>query len=182
MRKTYLLSAAVVVVLGCAPLAFAQQTDASQTGAPQSASSQTGHAWHGHHGMATGGHMYDQLNLSDAQRSQIKQLMQQNFAQAKPQMQALRQARKAFEAAAPGSADYQTAASNLAEAEADAARTRTTNRANLRAQIYQLLTPEQRTQLASLQAERKAQRQQWRESHMQGGGDAAAPDSSAAAQ
>lgn len=181
MRKTYLLSAVIVAVLGCAPLAFGQQTDASQTGAPQPASSQTGHAWHGHHGMAMGGHMYDQLNLSDTQRAQIKQLTEQNFAQAKPQMQALRQARKAFEAAAPGSADYQTAASNLAEAEADAARTRTTNRANLRAQIYQLLTPEQRTQLASLQADRKAQRQQWRESHMQGG-DAAAPDSSAAAQ
>jgi len=171
MRKTCLLSAALVAVLGCAPMAFAQQTDASQTG----------HAWHGHHGMAMGGQMYEQLNLSDAQRTQIKQLMQQNFAQAKPQMQALRQARQAFEAAAPGTADYQTAASNLAEAEADAARTRTTHRANLRAQVYQLLTPEQRTQLASLQAERKAQRQQWRQSHMQGGDDAT-PDSSAAAQ
>ncbi|HVX06209.1 MAG TPA: Spy/CpxP family protein refolding chaperone [Rhodanobacteraceae bacterium] len=166
MRKTYFLSAALVTVLGCAPLAFAQQAD---------------HAWHGHHGMAMSGHMYEQLNLSDAQRSQIQQLVKQNFAQAKPQMQALRQARQAFEAAAPGTADYQTAASNLAEAEADAARARTTNRANLRAQIYELLTPAQRTQLASLQAERKAQRQQWRESHMQGGDDPA-PDSSAAAQ
>mgnify|MGYP001551138512 FL=1 len=89
MRKTYLLSAALATVLGCAPLAFAQQA---------------GHAWHGHHGMAMGGHMYDQLNLSDAQRTQIKQLTQQDFAQAKPQMQALRQAREAFESAAPGTA------------------------------------------------------------------------------
>lgn len=166
MRKTYLLSAALVAVLGCAPLAFAQQA---------------GHGWHGHHGMAMGGHMYDQLNLSDAQRAQIKQLTQQDFAQAKPQMQALRQARQAFESTAPGTADYQTAASNLAEAEADAARTRTTNRANLRAQIYQVLTPAQRTQLASIRADHKAKMQQWRESHTQGG-DAAAPDSSAAAQ
>jgi len=166
MRKIHLLSAALVVALGCAPLAFAQQA---------------GHAWHGHHGMAMGGHVYDQLNLSDAQRTQIKQLTQQNFAQAKPQMQALRQARQAFESAAPGTADYQTAASNLAEAEADAARTRTTHRANLRAQIYQMLTPAQRTQLASLRAQHKARKQQWRESHTPGG-DAAAPDSSAAAQ
>mgnify|MGYP001548712287 CR=1 FL=1 len=166
MRKTYILSAALVALLGCAPLAFAQQA---------------GHTWHGHHGMAMGGHMYDQLNLSDAQRTQIKQLTQQDFAQAKPQMQALRQAREAFEAAAPGTAGYQTAASNLAEAEADAARTRTTNRANLRAQVYQVLTPAQRTQLASLRAEHKAQMQQWRESHTQGG-DAAAPGSSAAEQ
>lgn len=166
MRKTYLLSAALVTALGCAPLAFAQQA---------------GHAWHGHHGMTMGGHMYDQLNLSDAQRTQIKQLTQQDFAQAKPQMQALRQARQAFESATPGTAGYQNAASNLAEAEADAARTRTTNRANLRAQVYQVLTPAQRTQLASLRAEHKAQMQQWRESHTQGG-DANAPASSAATQ
>jgi len=167
MRKNYLLAAALVASLGCAPLAFAQQA---------------GHGWDGHHGMAMGGHMYDQLNLNDTQRTQIKQLTRQTFAQAKPQMQALRQARQAFEAATPGTAGYQTAASNLAEAEADAARTRTTNRANLRAQIYQVLTPAQRTQLAGLQAERKAQRQQWRESHNMQGGDTAAPASSAAAQ
>jgi Spy/CpxP family protein refolding chaperone len=166
MRKTYLLSAALVSALACAPLAFAQQS---------------GHAWHGHHGTAMGGQTYDQLNLSDAQRTQIKQLTRQDFTQAKPQMQALRQARQAFESATPGTADYQTAAGNLAEAEADAARTRTANRANLRAQIYQVLTPAQRTQLASLRAEHKAKMQQWRESHMQKG-DAAPPDSSAGAQ
>lgn len=173
MRKNLVLSTALVAILGCAPLAFAQQADT-----PQNDSSQAGHAWHGHHGMM-GGQMYDQLNLSDAQRTQIKQLTRQDFAQAKPQMQALRQARQAFEAATPGTADYQTAASNLAEAEADAARTRTTNRANLRAQIYQVLTPAQRTQLASLRDQHKAQMQQWRESHAHGG-DAAAPASSAA--
>ena len=166
MRKTYLLSAALVTALGCAPLAFAQQS---------------GHAWHGHHGMAMGGQMYDQLNLSDAQRTQIRQLTQQSFAQAKSQMQALRQARQAFESATPGTADYQSAAGNLAEAEADAARTRTANHANLRAQIYQLLTPSQRTQLASLRAEHKAKMQQWRESHTRGG-NTAAPDSSSEAQ
>ena len=168
MRKTYLLfsAAALVTALGCAPLALAQQAD---------------HAWHGHHGMAMGGHMFDQLGLSDAQRAQIKQLTRQAFAQAKPQMQALRQARQAFESAAPGTAGYQTAASNLAEAEADAARTRATNRANLRAQIYQVLTPAQRTQFASLRAQHRAEAKQRRESHMQGG-DADTPDSSAAAQ
>jgi Spy/CpxP family protein refolding chaperone len=110
--------------------------------------------------------MYGKLNLSDAQRTQIKQLTQKDFTQARPQMQALRQARQAFEAATPGTAAYQTAASNLAEAEADAARTRSTNQANLRAQIYQLLTPAQRTQLASLRAERQAKMQQRRDSHM----------------
>lgn len=150
MRKTPLVAAVLAAALGCTPLAFAQSS---------------GHAWHGHHGMAMGGHMYSKLNLSDAQHAQIRQLTQQSRAQAKPQMQALRQARQAFAAATPGTAAYQTAASNMAEAEADAARARATRHADLRAQIYGLLTPAQRTQMASLQAQRQARRQQWKASH-----------------
>ncbi|TAN04271.1 MAG: periplasmic heavy metal sensor [Rhodanobacteraceae bacterium] len=152
MRKTRLVTSVLVAALACTPLAFAQTA---------------GHAWHGHHGMAMGGHLYDKLGLSDAQRAQIKQITQQDFAQAKPQMQNLRQARQAYESATPGSADYQTAASNLAEAEADAARTRATNRAGLRAQIYQLLTPTQRTQLADIKAQRVARMQQWKQFQQQ---------------
>jgi Spy/CpxP family protein refolding chaperone len=169
MRKIHLVSAALVTALACAPLAFAQPT---------------GHAWHGHHhhhGMAMGGHMYRQLDLSDAQRTQIKQLARDSFTQSKPQMQSLRQARQAFNAATPGTAAYQTSASNLAEAEADAARVRSTSRADLRAKIYQVLTSAQRTQLASLQAERQAKMKQWRASHKHGG-NTTAPDSSATAQ
>ncbi|MGH8183655.1 MAG: Spy/CpxP family protein refolding chaperone [Rhodanobacteraceae bacterium] len=147
MRKTCLLTVALAATLACTPLAFAQPA---------------GHAWHGHD-MAMGGHTYAKLGLSDAQRASIKQLTQQSFAQAKPQMQALRQARQAYESATPGTAAYQTAASNLAESEADAARTHATNRASLRAQIYQVLTPEQRTQLADIQAQRMTRMQQWQQ-------------------
>ena len=165
MRKTTVLSAVLVAALGCTPFAFAQQS---------------GHAWHGHHGIAMGTHMYGKLNLSDAQRTQIKQLQQQSFVQAKPQMQTLRKARQAFATATPGTAAYQTAASNMAEAEADAARSRATRRADLRAQVYQILTPAQRTQLASLQADRQAKMQQWRDSHRNGGrADTPAPASTA---
>lgn len=154
MRKTYLFAAILVSALACTPLAFAQP------GAD-------GHGWHGHHGMAMGGHTYAKLNLTDVQRDQIKQLRQQSFAQAKPQRQQLHQARQAYDTATPGTSAYQTAASNLGEAEADAARTRTANRANLRAQIYQVLTPTQRSQLADLRAQRQERRQQWQEFRQQ---------------
>ncbi|HLI18496.1 MAG TPA: Spy/CpxP family protein refolding chaperone [Rhodanobacteraceae bacterium] len=164
MRKTYLLSAALVTALGCAPLTFAQTA---------------GHAWHGHHGMAMGGHMYDKLNLTDTQRDSIKQLRQQSFAQMKPQMQALRQSRQAYESATPGTAAYQTAASNLAEAEADATRARVTNEANLRAQIYKLLTPTQQTQLANLRAQREARMQQWKQFQQENPLPSSAPTSPA---
>lgn len=169
MRKTRLLAAALAIAFGCTPFAFAQAG---------------GHAWHDGHGMAMGGHLYAKLGLSDAQRAQIKQLTRQDFAQMKPQMQNLRQARQAFESATPGTAAYQTAASNLAEAEADAARSRASNRAALRAQIYQLLTPAQRTQLANIKARHVARIQQWQQFKQEHPLPAspAAPDASAATQ
>lgn len=152
MHKASFLSATLVAALACAPLAFAQQAAAAPAA-----------GWHGHHGMSMGGHMYARLNLTDAQRASIKQFRQQGFAQMKPQMQALRQARQAYESATPGTAAYQTAASNLGEAEADAARARIASAASLRAQVYNVLTPAQQTQLASMRAERTARMQRWKQ-------------------
>jgi Spy/CpxP family protein refolding chaperone len=148
MRKTFLVPAILAATICCVPLAFAQRA---------------GPAWHGHHGMAMGGHIYDKLGLSDAQRTRIRRLTRQGFAQAKPEMQSLRQARLTYESATPGTAAYETAASNLAETESDAARTRVTTEANLRAKIYQVLTPTQRTRLADMRAQRAARMQQWKE-------------------
>lgn len=151
MRKTFLVPAILAAAIGCAPF-----TTATAQGAP-------GAGWHGHHGMSIGGQMYDKLNLTDAQRDQIKQLTQQSFAQAKSQMQALRQARQAYESAVPGTSAYQSATSALAQAESDAASTRVTRQANLRAQIYQVLTPTQRDQLAQIRQQRQARMQQWKQ-------------------
>ncbi|TAM93940.1 MAG: hypothetical protein EPN40_12615 [Rhodanobacteraceae bacterium] len=148
MCKVFLVSAILTATIGCAPLAPAQQA---------------GPAWQGHHGMAMGARIYDKLALSDAQRAQIKQLTQQGFAQAKQEMPSLRQARHAYESATPDTAAYQAAASNLADAESEAARTRATTEANLRAQIYQVLTPAQQTQLADMHAQRAARIRQWKE-------------------
>lgn len=155
MRNARFLSAALVAALGCAPLAFAQRAAAAP-----------GPGWHGHHGMA-GARMYAKLNLTDSQRATIKQYRQQHFTQMKTQMRTLRQARQAYRSATPGTAGYQTAASNLAEAAADAARARATSQASLRAQIYRVLTPAQQTQLASMQAERVARMQQWKQFRQQ---------------
>ncbi len=150
MRKTFLVPAILAAAIGCAPFTTATAQEAPRAG------------WHGHHGMSTGGHMYDKLNLTDAQRDQIKQLTQQSFAQAKSQTQALRQARQAYESAVPGTSAYQSATTALAQAESDATSTRVTRQANLRAQIYQVLTPTQRDQLAQIRQQRQARMQQWK--------------------
>lgn len=151
MRKTFLASAILAAAIGCASFA------------PTIAQAAPGPLWHRHHDTAMGRHMYGRLDLNDAQRAQIKQLMHQGFAQAKPQMQALRQARQAYASALPGTVAFQSATSALAQAEADAAGARVTRQANLRAQIYQVLTPAQRDQLAQIRQQRQARRQQWKE-------------------
>ena len=168
MRKTFLVSAILAAAIGCA------------TFVP--ASGATGHGWRGDHGMAMGSHLYGKLNLTDAQRSQIKQLTEQSFAQAKPQMQALRQARQTWESAVPGTSAYQSATNALAQAESDAASTRVTQRANLRAQIYQVLTSAQRSQLAQKQEQRQARMQQWKQFQQENPLPSSGSSSSPAAQ
>ncbi len=115
--------------------------------------------WHGHHHGDFGG--FQQLNLSDAQKASIKQIVKGSFQQNKSQFQALHQQREAFEALSPTSSGYQAAANSLAQAEASAAQARTLQRASIRAQIYAVLTPAQQSQLATLKAQRAQQKQQW---------------------
>jgi Spy/CpxP family protein refolding chaperone len=150
MRKT-LVSIFAAAAIGGSSLALA------------TAGGGMGHGWHGgHHGMSAM-HELGKLNLSDAQKNSIKQFAKQSFGQLKPQMEAVRQQRKAFESMDPTSPGYQPATSNLAKAEAELASARVMQRAALRAQVYALLTPAQRTQLATDRAQRQARMQQWKE-------------------
>lgn len=150
MRKT-LISLFAAAAIGGSSLALA-------------AAGGMGHGWHGgHHQGMTAMHELGKLNLSDAQRASIKQIAKQGFGQLKPQLETLRQERKAFESMDPTSSGYQAATSDLAKAEADLASARVMQRAALRAQIYNLLTPAQRSQLATMRAQHQARRQQWKE-------------------
>jgi len=116
---------------------------------------------HSHwHGQDMG---FKKLNLTDAQRASIKQIMQSSFAQNKTQWQALRQQRSAFESMTPDQVGYQAAAASLAQAEADATRVRVQQKATVRAQIYALLTSTQKAQMASMKQEKQARRAQWQQ-------------------
>lgn len=150
MRKNLTLALAMVSALALAPFAIAAA--AGQDGGPHG-----GHGGHGHEFAAE----YAKLNLSDAQKANIKQIMQNAFSQTKTQRQNLRQQREAFEQMAPTASGYQAAATALAQAEGAAATARVQQRAAVRAQIYAVLTPAQQAQLATLKAERQARHQQW---------------------
>ena len=136
----------------------------SFTVAAQSAPGPGGPGGWGHHG-GPGGHHgmmdFHKLNLSDAQKASIKQIMKSSFGQGKGQRQALRQQREAFEAMKPTDAGYQSAAAALAQAEGAATTARVQQMANVRAQVYNVLTPAQQSQLAAQKAQAQARRQQW---------------------
>jgi Spy/CpxP family protein refolding chaperone len=177
MNRSFPLSILLAAAVGFSSLAFAATgVQTSAPASPTSSGSMQKGKWHGmHHGhMRRGGgmhmldmHMLGKLDLSDTQRTSIHQMMRDSFEQARPEMQALRQKRDAFEAATPGSSAYRSAADELAGAEANVARQRVTREAALRTRIHGVLTAQQRTQLASLRAERKARMQQWRSGHPQ---------------
>lgn len=123
--------------------------------------------WH-HHGHHHGaGMMLKQLDLSDAQKAQVKTLFHNSREQMHGQFAAVRSQRQAFEAATPGTAAYQSAAASLAQAESAAAGARVQQEAELRSQVYALLTDAQKAQLSTLQAQREARRAAWREKHAQ---------------
>src|SRR6185437_8065096 len=151
MRKSMIRSTLLAAMLTCSSLAFAA--------APQQAASGTSATAPRAHQQPN---LFDQLGLTDSQRSSVRQLMQQNFQQARPEMQTLGQKRMAFENATPGTSQFQSAANDLAQAESTAAHAQVLRQADLRTKVYNLLTSEQRTKLASLVKQRQQEMQQRR--------------------
>lgn len=150
MRKNLIIGLALSSALAIGSFAVAAQ------GAPGGWGH---HGGPGHHGMMD----MHKLNLTDAQKASIKQIMRSSFAQNKSQFQALRQQKQAFEAMTPTDPGYQAAAAALAQAEGTATTARVQQMANVRAQIYNVLTSAQQSQLATMKAQQQARRQQWQE-------------------
>jgi len=153
MRKTMTLSIILAAALGCSALALAGPGGQGGFGGP---------GFHGHHG--GGFESLRGLNLTDAQKAQVKQIVQASFSSLKSQFQAVRQQRQAFEALAPNSSGYQAAAASLAQAEANLTSARITARAAVTAQIYStVLTSAQQTQYTTQKAAFQARQQQWQQ-------------------
>lgn len=155
MRKFIPLSILLTAAIGCSALVFA-----APGGGDFGGGGEGGHG-HGHGGQ--GFRELQKLNLSDAQRASIKDIVKQGFTQLKPQFQAVRQQRTAFEALTPDSPNYQSTAASLAQAEGQLTVARTTQRAALKAQIYAVLNASQKAQLATLKAARQARIEQWKQ-------------------
>lgn len=160
MRKLVLFPAAVLAAAMLCTSVMAQDYGPGP-GGPEA------HGWHHHHRHDGAMMALRQLDLSEAQKASVKQLVKASHEQFKPQFEALRSQRQAFNAATPGSAAFQSAAAGLAQAESAAAGARVQQQAALRTQIYNLLSDAQKAQLANLQAQHQARLAQWQAQHPQ---------------
>jgi Spy/CpxP family protein refolding chaperone len=104
--------------------------------------------------------MFGRLNLTDAQETQVRTLVEAHQAATTPVLDRVVTARQALHAAVTASpvdeAAIRARSAELASAEADLA----VARARLHADISRILTPEQRAELDQMQARRAERMQQ----------------------
>jgi periplasmic protein CpxP/Spy len=112
------------------------------------------HGWH--HGPW---HLLDKLDLSAAQKQQIKDIM----TTAHPQMQSLHEQMRAnslkLQQTKPTDPNYASIAAAVSQTHGSLSAQMMSQHSEIRAQVFKVLTPAQQTQLAALEAERQAKRQ-----------------------
>jgi Spy/CpxP family protein refolding chaperone len=104
-------------------------------------------------------HMVKQLNLTEAQQTQIKGIMADEKTKIKPMMQQLRQSQKAEDANINGSFD-ENQARTFANKQAQLMTDLIVEKERMRSQVYAVLTPEQRQKALQLMQERQQHRQE----------------------
>ena len=113
------------------------------------------HGWHHHRGPW---HLLGQLGLSDAQKAQIKEIM----TAARPQMQSLHEQMHAnmlkLQQTKPTDPNYTSISSQVSQTHGSLQAQAMTQKAEVRAQVFKVLTPAQQTQLTTLEAQMRAHR------------------------
>ena len=147
---TLLTAGAALTAAGMSAASAADEAAAAdEATAPQTAAQ----GWH-HHGGPW--HLLNKLNLSASQKQQIKDIM----TTAHPQMQSLHEQMRAnmqkLQQTAPTDPNYSSIASQVGQAHGSLAAQALTQRAEVRAQVFKVLTPAQQSQLTALEAEMRS--------------------------
>jgi len=109
------------------------------------------------------GRMGEQLGLSEAQKQQVRGILES----ARPEMQSVREQMRAnqqrLEATKPDDPAYQSGVAEVSRAAGELASRTVSNGAQVRKQVWAVLTPEQRTKAEALRAEMQARMKERRE-------------------
>lgn len=134
-------------------------------GRPDGGGERGGHGMHGGRGMDGGfGHFGRSLNLTDAQKTQMQQIGDRFKASTKSLHEQLRNLDRHSDAVSDNGTFNESAVRQAAQARANLEVELEVSHARMMSEMFAVLTPEQKTQLAQ-------QRQQWqqkREQHEQG--------------
>jgi protein CpxP len=167
MTKRFgLVVGAVVVALGLANVYVSAQNSSGAPG-PFMGRGRGGPGRGGPMGMMgpLGPMIMDRLNLSDAQRSQVKSVLQAHRGDIKAVGDRAFAAHKALEAVISADTVDESAirarSADVATIEADMA----VMRAQIRAEVWQILTPDQQQQAKTLQAQMEQRMEQGRQQH-----------------
>jgi Spy/CpxP family protein refolding chaperone len=142
--KLKLLMVAAVSALGICSL-HAQSADASP-----SATTEGQHQWHARHH-----DFWKALNLTDAQRQQLHQMLQNDKSANKSLLVNLVNAQKALHEAIAKNPNDETTIRSLSATVGTARTELTVARAKIRSQLIAILTPEQKDKLAQLDQKRE---------------------------
>src|SRR5579863_5904205 len=148
LTATFTAGALLTAAAGLSFASAADEATATQPPAPPGA-----HEWH-HHGGPW--HLLGKLGLNAAQKQQIKEIM----TAAHPQMQSLHEQMHAnmlkLRETKPTDPNYASIVSQASQTHGSLSAQMLTQHAEVRAQVFKVLTPAQQTQLATLEAERQA--------------------------
>ena len=108
-----------------------------------------------------------ELQLTDAQKEQVRQIRSRHQAQMREAMTRLETARrtqrKAVETVPADEAQITSLTQDMVQAEVDAA----IQTSRLNSEIWTVLTPDQQSQLKTLREQRQARAEQWRDNRQQ---------------
>lgn len=158
------LVAALAVTLGAA-IAKSQTTDSTTAPPPM----------HGHEFGMMGhelGFYAKYLQITDAQKAQMKTVLQQERPTLKPLMQQIHQMDQQLKQYVEGTYDAAKVQALVAQQSQTLVQLKV-EETKVHSELYQLLTPDQQAKLKQFEANRAARRQQ----HMQNNSDEAAPES-----
>ena len=153
MRKVFagILVAGGALVAATVGASTAAAADDAAAAAPAPAPGAGPHGW-GHGGDGPG-HLFSKLGLSAEQQASIKAIM----TAAKPQMKSMHDQMRAnhlkLMQTKPDDPNYGNVVAEVAQSNAALASQRTAHAAELRTQMYAVLSPAQKTQLTALEAQ-----------------------------
>lgn len=150
MKKIIIAIIAIGVLTLGAIFAIAQKSESKDTA--RNGKGRHGFAGRGHH---RGGMMLRGLDLTDAQKAQVKTIMETNRAKVKPLMESMRANREALRSATENGKFDEAQVQSLANEQASLSAQLLVERTRVKSQVYQILTPEQKEKAATLRTEMK---------------------------